>query len=99
MWKRSHLSVTPNPERPTTMMQRTCERNKIRWLLFYNSSSTAIDPFCAPFVLLAGSLFDLAIDASLSIICLDTETMLSSISCWPTSSRSVQMSVCVDPMV
>lgn len=30
-----------------------------------------------------------ATDASLSIICRDTDTMLSSMSCWPTSSRSI----------
>ena len=52
-----------------------------------SSSSTSIDslrcPLLCPFVGLA-----LATDASLSIICRETDTMLSSISCWPTSSRS-----------
>ena len=49
-------------------------------IMTYNSSSTSMLPFCAAFVPFV-SPFVFAMDASLSIICLDTETMLSSINC------------------
>lgn len=55
-------------------------------ILPYNSSSVSIwsslDWATAP-----NAPFFFGIVASLSIICLDTDTMLSSISSWPTSSK------------
>lgn len=51
----------------------------------HSSSSTSMEspdwPFAPPASFFPG------IVASLSIICLDTDTMLSSISCWPTSAK------------
>src|SRR5687767_8910988 len=48
-----------------------------------SSSTSMLSPFACPF---AADL-SLGAEASLLIICLDTETMLSSISCCPTSSK------------
>jgi hypothetical protein len=54
----------------------------------YSSISTSSPP---PVALPFCREFDFGTDASLSIICLETDTMLSSMSCWPTSSMSVEV--------
>jgi hypothetical protein len=55
-------------------------------LSFYSYSSTSISPFDCP--LMCPAPRPLGTDASLSIICLETATMLSSMSSWPMSSMS-----------
>ena len=50
----------------------------------YSSISTSSPPDDWPFCRALG----LGTEASLSIICRETETMLSSMSCWPTSEMS-----------
>ena len=51
----------------------------------YSSISISSPPLDWPFC----REFDFGTEASLSIICRETETMLSSMSCWPTSEMSV----------
>ena len=50
----------------------------------YSSISSASSWHARPFC----RALDFGTEASLSIICLDTDTMLSSMSCWPTSEMS-----------
>jgi uncharacterized membrane protein len=62
---------------------------KLLWGEIYSSISTSsllasAFPFCRE----AG----FGTEASLSIICRETDTMLSSMSCWPTSSMSARVS-------
>lgn len=52
----------------------------------YSSISSSSLPLACPFC----REFDLGTEASLSIICRETDTMLSSMSCWPTSSMSTR---------
>ena len=73
----SHTTPGPNARLPEGMPDQSLSQS--------SSSMSIWSPFGWPFAP-AGASF-LAIVASLSIICLDTATMLSSINCCPTSSK------------